>query len=74
MYDKCCNSLGPRYHENRWTAVIISLQVADISIGVLYIFGVVSLGVYGIMLGAWASNNKFSLLSGLKGRITSHII
>jgi NADH-quinone oxidoreductase subunit H len=39
----------------------ISLQVADINIGILYIFGVVSLGVYGIMIGGWASNNKFAL-------------
>ncbi len=45
---------------------IISLQVADINIGVLFIFGVVSLGVYGVMIGGWASNNKFSLLSGLR--------
>ncbi|MBP6455956.1 MAG: NADH-quinone oxidoreductase subunit NuoH [Chitinophagaceae bacterium] len=43
-----------------------SLQVADINIGVLFIFGVVSLGVYGIMIGGWASNNKFSLLSSLR--------
>ena len=44
----------------------ISLQVADINIGILFIFGVVSLGVYGIMLGGWASNNKFSLLSSIR--------
>lgn len=44
----------------------ISLQVADINIGILYIFGVVSLGVYGIMLGGWSSNNKFSLLSAIR--------
>src|SRR5690606_9877124 len=44
----------------------ISLQVADINIGVLYIFGVVSVGVYGIMLGGWASNNKYSLLSSIR--------
>lgn len=45
----------------------IELQIADINIGVLYIFGVVSLGVYGIMIGGWASNNKFSLLAALRG-------
>lgn len=44
----------------------ISLQIADVNIGILYIFGVVSMGVYGIMIGAWASNNKFSLIGGLR--------
>ena len=43
------------------------LQIADINIGVLYIFGVISLGVYGIMIGGWASNNKFSLLAAIRG-------
>lgn len=45
---------------------VISLQVADINIGILFIFGVVSVGVYGVMLGGWASNNKFSLLSSIR--------
>ncbi|MBS1565639.1 MAG: NADH-quinone oxidoreductase subunit H, partial [Bacteroidetes bacterium] len=45
----------------------VPLQIADINIGILYIFGVVSLGVYGIMIGGWASNNKFSLLAALRG-------
>ena len=50
----------------------ITLQIADVNIGILYIFGVVSMGVYGIMIGSWASNNKYSLMGGL--RAASQII
>src|ERR1700760_210014 len=45
---------------------VIDLQVTDINVGVLYIFGVVSLGVYGVMIGGWASNNKYSLLGAIR--------
>ncbi len=50
----------------------ISLQIADVNIGILYVFGVVSMGVYGIMIGSWASNNKYALMGGL--RAASQII
>ncbi len=45
----------------------INMQVADINIGILFIFGVLSLGAYGMMIGGWASNNKFSLLAAIRG-------
>ncbi len=45
----------------------VPLQIADLNIGILYVFAVVSMGVYGIMVGGWASNNKFSLLAALRG-------
>jgi NADH-quinone oxidoreductase subunit H len=50
----------------------IPLQIADVNIGILYVFGVVSMGVYGIMIGGWASNNKFSLFGAM--RAASQII
>jgi len=45
----------------------VELQIADVNIGILYVFGVVSMGVYGIMIGGWASNNKFSLMAAMRG-------
>lgn len=46
---------------------LIPLQVTDVNVGILYIFGVVSLSVYGIMIGGWASNNKYSLMGAIRG-------
>lgn len=46
---------------------VVQLQIADVNIGLLYIFGVISTGIYGIMIGGWASNNKFSLMAAMRG-------
>jgi NADH-quinone oxidoreductase subunit H len=45
---------------------VVLLQGIEINVGMLYVFGVVALGVYGIMIGGWASNNKFSLLGAIR--------
>jgi len=44
----------------------IDLVISDFNLGLLYVFAVVSLGVYGIVLAGWSSNNKYSLLGGLR--------
>jgi len=44
----------------------ISMQVADLNAGVLYILAITSLNVYGIVLAGWSSNNKFALMGGLR--------
>jgi NADH-quinone oxidoreductase subunit H len=44
----------------------IKLQAADVNVGLLVIFAITSMGVYGIVLAGWASNSKYSLLGGLR--------
>jgi len=44
----------------------IDMVIADVNIGVLYVIAVTSIGVYGIVLAGWSSNNKYSLLGGLR--------
>lgn len=45
---------------------LVSLQVADINVGILFIMGIVSIGVYGIIIGGWSSNNKYSLFGAIR--------
>jgi NADH-quinone oxidoreductase subunit H len=46
---------------------VITLQAAQLDVGILFVLAFVSLGVYGVVLGGWASNNRWSLLGGIRG-------
>ncbi len=43
-----------------------ALQIANVDVGVLFLVGMVSIGVYGMMIGGWASNNKYSLIGAIR--------
>ncbi|MCU0589199.1 MAG: NADH-quinone oxidoreductase subunit NuoH [Syntrophobacteraceae bacterium] len=45
----------------------VPMVVADLNIGLLFVFAMSSLGVYGVAIGGWASNSKYSLLGGIRG-------
>ena len=51
---------------------MVVLQATDINVALLYVFAVLSVSVYGIIIGGWASNNKFSLMSAM--RVASQMI
>ena len=45
----------------------IPLQIIDLNVGILYIFAVMSLGIYGVVLAGWSSNNNYAFLGGMRG-------
>jgi len=64
---------GPPFSLPRWAFLpewlqgrTVQIQIADIQVGLLWIFAITALGVYGVVLAGWAANSKYSLLGGLR--------
>ena len=57
---------GPNHEIELFGVTIKPFIISDINIGILYILAFTSIGAYGVILGGWASNNKYSLLGGLR--------
>ena len=67
MFVACMTSaVIPWGTELTWFDHPITLQATDLNIGILYVMGFVSLGVFGIMIGGWSSNNKYSLFGAIR--------
>jgi len=62
-----CISAMPFGDDIRIAGRTISLQIVDTNVGLLFVLAMLSLGIYGIILSGWASNNKYSLLGGIRG-------
>src|SRR6202795_3989295 len=48
------------------TLLGVPMVIADLNLGILYVFAIASLGVYGIVIGGWASNSKYPFLGGIR--------
>ena len=67
IISQALNDLGSRLGMT-WNLDLthINLYVTNMNVGLLYIFAMTGLGIYGIVIGGWASNSKYSLLGGLR--------
>jgi NADH-quinone oxidoreductase subunit H len=52
--------------DNQFLGVDVKMVISDLNIGVLYVFAITSLGIYGIVLAGWSSGSKYSLMGGIR--------
>ena len=52
----------------------VPMVIADINVGVLYVFAIASLGVYGIVLAGWSSNSKYPFLGGVRSQLADDLL